>query len=89
MQIKCANVCQADKSHLNENRLCIVHSELLFLEKVSMQMNNTLNSCPQAFWSPDDTGLVFVGWWHEPFRLGVKYCANRRWAMGNMHLMKT
>uniref|UniRef100_A0A8C1DHA5 Acylamino-acid-releasing enzyme n=1 Tax=Cyprinus carpio carpio TaxID=630221 RepID=A0A8C1DHA5_CYPCA len=32
----------------------------------------------QAFWSPSDTGLVFVGWWHEPFRLGLKYCANRR-----------
>lgn len=47
-----------------------------------MQMNNTLKSCPQAFWSPNDTGLVFVGWWHEPFRLGVKYCANRRWVMG-------
>ncbi|RXN03215.1 acylamino-acid-releasing enzyme [Labeo rohita] len=31
----------------------------------------------QAFWSPSDTGLVFVGWWHEPFRLGLKYCANR------------
>ncbi|KTG31160.1 hypothetical protein cypCar_00033832 [Cyprinus carpio] len=31
-----------------------------------------------AFWSPSDTGLVFVGWWHEPFRLGLKYCANRR-----------
>ncbi|KAM9324358.1 acylamino-acid-releasing enzyme [Gastrophryne carolinensis] len=32
----------------------------------------------QAFWSPDDTGVVFVGWWHTPFRLGLKYCANRR-----------
>uniref|UniRef100_A0A671SD87 acylaminoacyl-peptidase n=1 Tax=Sinocyclocheilus anshuiensis TaxID=1608454 RepID=A0A671SD87_9TELE len=48
-----------------------------FLE-VRLFMNNTLNSCPQAFWSPNDTGLVFVGWWHEPFRLGLKYCANRR-----------
>uniref|UniRef100_A0A8C1Y9R0 acylaminoacyl-peptidase n=1 Tax=Cyprinus carpio TaxID=7962 RepID=A0A8C1Y9R0_CYPCA len=38
----------------------------------------------QAFWSPNDTGLLFVGWWHEPFRLGLKYCANRRWVMGNM-----
>uniref|UniRef100_A0A8C2CZF1 acylaminoacyl-peptidase n=1 Tax=Cyprinus carpio TaxID=7962 RepID=A0A8C2CZF1_CYPCA len=67
--------------------LCVLDiesSELLFLEKISMQMNNTLNSCPQAFWSPNDTGLVFVGWWHEPFRLGLKYCANRRWVMGNM-----
>ncbi|XP_072538219.1 acylamino-acid-releasing enzyme isoform X1 [Salminus brasiliensis] len=32
----------------------------------------------QAFWAPNDTGVVFVGWWHEPFRLGLKYCPNRR-----------
>ncbi|XP_072305930.1 acylamino-acid-releasing enzyme isoform X2 [Eucyclogobius newberryi] len=32
----------------------------------------------QAFWAPDDAGVVFVGWWHEPFRLGLKYCPNRR-----------
>ncbi|MEE6519316.1 hypothetical protein FKM82_031024, partial [Ascaphus truei] len=32
----------------------------------------------QAFWSPDDTGVVFVGWWHSSFRLGLKYCPNRR-----------
>uniref|UniRef100_A0A3Q3JP83 acylaminoacyl-peptidase n=1 Tax=Monopterus albus TaxID=43700 RepID=A0A3Q3JP83_MONAL len=31
----------------------------------------------QAFWAPGDTGVVFVGWWHEPFRLGLKYCPNR------------
>ncbi|XP_053325400.1 acylamino-acid-releasing enzyme-like isoform X2 [Spea bombifrons] len=35
----------------------------------------------QAFWSPDDTGVVFVGWWHSPFRLGLKYCPNRRSAL--------
>lgn len=32
----------------------------------------------QAFWAPGDTGVVFVGWWHEPFRLGVRFCTNRR-----------
>uniref|UniRef100_A0AAQ4PWS1 Acylamino-acid-releasing enzyme n=1 Tax=Gasterosteus aculeatus aculeatus TaxID=481459 RepID=A0AAQ4PWS1_GASAC len=32
----------------------------------------------QAFWAPGDTGVVFVGWWHEPFRIGLKYCPNRR-----------
>uniref|UniRef100_A0AAQ4PL83 acylaminoacyl-peptidase n=1 Tax=Gasterosteus aculeatus aculeatus TaxID=481459 RepID=A0AAQ4PL83_GASAC len=31
----------------------------------------------QAFWAPGDTGVVFVGWWHEPFRIGLKYCPNR------------
>ncbi|XP_075430226.1 acylamino-acid-releasing enzyme [Ascaphus truei] len=35
----------------------------------------------QAFWSPDDTGVVFVGWWHSSFRLGLKYCPNRRSAL--------
>ncbi|KAM4721066.1 acylamino-acid-releasing enzyme [Rhinophrynus dorsalis] len=35
----------------------------------------------QAFWSPDDTGIVFVGWWHSPFRLGLKHCPNRRSAL--------
>ncbi|XP_063797510.1 acylamino-acid-releasing enzyme isoform X2 [Pseudophryne corroboree] len=35
----------------------------------------------QAFWSPDDTGVVFVGWWHSPFRVGLKHCTNRRSAM--------
>ncbi|XP_065103867.1 acylamino-acid-releasing enzyme isoform X2 [Paramisgurnus dabryanus] len=32
----------------------------------------------QAFWAPSDTGLVFVGWWQEPFRLGLKFCPNRK-----------
>ncbi|NXG76872.1 ACPH enzyme, partial [Baryphthengus martii] len=35
----------------------------------------------QAFWSPGDTGVVFVGWWHEPLRLGLRHCTNRRSAL--------
>ncbi|XP_069500272.1 acylamino-acid-releasing enzyme-like isoform X2 [Ambystoma mexicanum] len=35
----------------------------------------------QAFWSPGDTGVVFTGWWHDSFRLGLKYCTNRRSAL--------
>ncbi|PKU33245.1 acylamino-acid-releasing enzyme-like [Limosa lapponica baueri] len=38
----------------------------------------------QALWSPDDRGVVFVGWWHEPFRLGLRACSNRR--SGIFHL---
>ncbi|XP_009475122.1 PREDICTED: acylamino-acid-releasing enzyme-like [Nipponia nippon] len=38
----------------------------------------------QALWSPDDCGVVFVGWWHEPFRLGLRACSNRR--SGIFHL---
>ncbi|XP_024593958.1 acylamino-acid-releasing enzyme isoform X3 [Neophocaena asiaeorientalis asiaeorientalis] len=35
----------------------------------------------EAFWAPGDTGVVFVGWWHEPFRLGIRFCTNRRSAL--------
>ncbi|XP_058701017.1 acylamino-acid-releasing enzyme isoform X2 [Poecile atricapillus] len=38
----------------------------------------------QALWSPDDRGVVFVGWWHKPFRLGLSACSNRR--SGIFHL---
>ncbi|XP_006003443.1 acylamino-acid-releasing enzyme [Latimeria chalumnae] len=40
----------------------------------------------QAFWAPEDTGVLFIGWWHEPFRLGLKYCCNRRSAMFYVNL---
>ncbi|NXA33421.1 APEH enzyme, partial [Eudromia elegans] len=40
----------------------------------------------QAFWSPGDTGVVFVGWWHEPFRLGLRHCTNRRSALFHVDL---
>lgn len=33
----------------------------------------------QALWSPDDHGVVFVGWWNKPFHLGLNACSNRRW----------
>ncbi|XP_048403237.1 acylamino-acid-releasing enzyme [Stegostoma tigrinum] len=32
----------------------------------------------QAFWAPNDTGIIFVGWYHEPQRLGLVYCTNRK-----------
>nr|XP_060621741.1 acylamino-acid-releasing enzyme [Anolis sagrei ordinatus] len=35
----------------------------------------------QAFWTPGDTGVVFTGWWHEPFRLGLRHCTQRRSAV--------
>lgn len=40
--------------------------------------SGTSPALTQALWSPDDTGVVFVGWWHEPFRLGLRHCTNRR-----------
>lgn len=51
------------------------HNILFFL---SFTLGITLFLYLQAFWAPGDTGVVFVGWWHEPFRLGLKYCPNRR-----------
>ncbi|XP_030640823.1 acylamino-acid-releasing enzyme [Chanos chanos] len=35
----------------------------------------------QGLWAPDGRGVVFVSWWHEPFRLGLKFCSNRRSAL--------
>ncbi|XP_072537680.1 acylamino-acid-releasing enzyme isoform X2 [Salminus brasiliensis] len=35
----------------------------------------------QALWAEDGRGVIFVGWWHEPFRLGLKFCSNRRSAL--------
>ncbi|XP_073765932.1 S9 family peptidase isoform X4 [Danio rerio] len=35
----------------------------------------------QALWAPNGRGVVFVGLWNEPFRLGLKFCSNRRSAL--------
>ncbi|RXM97103.1 Acylamino-acid-releasing enzyme [Acipenser ruthenus] len=43
----------------------------------------------QPFWAPGDTGVGFVGWWHEPFRLGLKFCYNRRSALFYVDLQKS
>ncbi|KAM3617790.1 uncharacterized protein V6R79_011295 [Siganus canaliculatus] len=32
----------------------------------------------QALWAPDSQSVFFIGWYHEPFRLGLKFCSNRR-----------
>lgn len=32
----------------------------------------------QACWGPNDDSVVFVGWFHEPYRLGLKYCPIRK-----------
>ncbi|XP_034027659.1 S9 family peptidase isoform X2 [Thalassophryne amazonica] len=32
----------------------------------------------QALWAPGARSVLFVGWYHEPFRLGLKFCSNRR-----------
>ncbi|XP_042303423.1 acylamino-acid-releasing enzyme-like [Sceloporus undulatus] len=59
--------------------LCVLNidtSEVLVLDGIPEYI-----SPGQAFWSPDNKGIVFVGWWHEPFRLGLSACSNRRSAL--------
>ncbi|KAJ6667726.1 hypothetical protein lerEdw1_016047 [Lerista edwardsae] len=43
----------------------------------------------QALWSPDDKSIVFIGWWHEPFRLGLSACSNRRSALFFLDLSRS
>ncbi|XP_054634012.1 acylamino-acid-releasing enzyme isoform X1 [Dunckerocampus dactyliophorus] len=62
--------------HKSHPVLCVLDIES---NNVSVLEGVPENISPgQAFWAPSDTGVVFVGWWHEPFRLGLKFCPNRR-----------
>ncbi|XP_039214621.1 acylamino-acid-releasing enzyme-like isoform X3 [Crotalus tigris] len=59
--------------------LCVLNietSEISVLEDIPGYL-----SPGQALWSPSDKGIIFVGWWHEPFRLGLNACSNRRSAL--------
>ncbi|TNM86491.1 hypothetical protein fugu_006721 [Takifugu bimaculatus] len=40
----------------------------------------------QALWAPCGQSVFFVGWYHEPFRLGLKFCSNRRSALFKLDL---
>ncbi|XP_040009985.1 S9 family peptidase isoform X2 [Xiphias gladius] len=40
----------------------------------------------QALWAPGSQSVIFVGWSHEPFRLGLKFCSNRRSALFKLNL---
>ncbi|XP_034064738.1 S9 family peptidase [Gymnodraco acuticeps] len=40
----------------------------------------------QALWAPGSQSVVFVGWYHEPFRLGLRFCSNRRSAIFKLDL---
>ncbi|XP_071498131.1 acylamino-acid-releasing enzyme-like [Diadema antillarum] len=43
-------------------------------------------SAGQAVWTPDDSGIVFVGWQNEPYRVGLIYCSNRKGAIYHLDL---
>ncbi|XP_078683967.1 acylamino-acid-releasing enzyme-like [Branchiostoma floridae x Branchiostoma belcheri] len=74
------------EGHVSKHRpvVCIFD-----IEKETVQV---LTSIPdevspgQAVWCPDGKGVVFVGWWHVPFRLGIIYCTNRRSALFHLDL---
>lgn len=40
----------------------------------------------QALWAPGSQSVFFIGWYHEPFRLGLKFCSNRRSALFRLDL---
>ncbi|XP_034551957.1 S9 family peptidase [Notolabrus celidotus] len=40
----------------------------------------------QALWAPGGQSVIFVGWYHKPFRLGLKFCSNRRSVLFKLHL---
>ncbi|KAL3974212.1 midline 1 [Sarotherodon galilaeus] len=40
----------------------------------------------QALWAPGSQSVFFIGWYHEPFRLGLKFCSNRRSALFKIDL---
>ncbi|CAG6021196.1 unnamed protein product [Menidia menidia] len=40
----------------------------------------------QALWAPGSQSVFFVGWYHEPFRLGLRFCSNRRSALFKLGL---
>ncbi|XP_034393739.1 S9 family peptidase isoform X2 [Cyclopterus lumpus] len=40
----------------------------------------------QALWAPSSQSVFLVGWYHEPFRLGLRFCSNRRSALFKLDL---
>lgn len=42
----------------------------------------------QAVWTPDDAGVVVCGWEHEPYRLGLRHCCQRKSALYFIDLQK-
>ncbi|KAK7102313.1 acylamino-acid-releasing enzyme-like isoform X1 [Littorina saxatilis] len=53
-------------------RLCIKTSVVTVLTQVPDDI-----SPGQALWGPENA-VVFVGWSHEPYRLGLKFCVERK-----------
>ncbi|XP_053706386.1 S9 family peptidase isoform X2 [Synchiropus splendidus] len=64
--------------------LCVLHLQsgaLRVLDGVPAEV-----SPGQALWAPGGQAVIFVGWYHEPFRLGLKFCSNRRSVLWRLDL---
>ncbi|KAG5281820.1 hypothetical protein AALO_G00049160 [Alosa alosa] len=54
---------------------------------VTVLKNVPLHTSPaQALWTPDGEGVIYVGWFEDPFRLGLKFCSNRRSGLYHLDL---
>ncbi|KAH9505078.1 hypothetical protein Btru_059463 [Bulinus truncatus] len=56
---------------------------------------NILDSLPsnespgQAMWAPDDAGVVISSWKNEPYKLGLKFCCQRRSSLYYLDIQKS
>lgn len=68
----------------SEPAICVVDLEI---GAVSMLEGVPPDVSPgQALWAPGSQSVFFIGWYHEPFRLGLKFCSNRRSALFKIDL---
>ncbi|XP_078343278.1 acylamino-acid-releasing enzyme-like isoform X2 [Oculina patagonica] len=67
-------------------------SPVLVVFDITSEETRVLDGIPdhlsvgQACWGPDDSSVVFVGWFHEPYRLGLIYCPMRKNALFSISL---
>ena len=50
---------------------------ILVIHRVFLWVNSVLVFF-KACWGPNDVSVVFVGWFHEPYRLGLVYALTRK-----------
>ncbi|KAM8862581.1 acylamino-acid-releasing enzyme isoform 2-T2 [Spinachia spinachia] len=64
--------------------VCVVN---LQCGSVSVLQGVPLDVSPgQALWARSGQSVFLVGWYHEPFRLGLRFCSNRRSALFKLDL---
>jgi len=67
---------------------CNVIADVCVLKFICSLLENLPDdvSPGQAIWCPNDLGVICVGWWHVPYRLGLIYCTQRRSALFHIDL---